>query len=155
MMQTRDADIHLLRVFAQVAESGGLSAAQERLNVAPSTISTQISSLEERLGFPICLRGRAGFSLTPKGKIVLEEARKLFAGLDRFQEEMLGIADTYVGVTRIGLLDSIAHNPNLHLSSAINTFRNENSRHQFAIHLITPGEFEIAILDGAVDLAIH
>jgi DNA-binding transcriptional LysR family regulator len=154
MKQLRDAEIHLLRVFAQVVEAGGLSAAQERLNVAPSTISTQISSLEERLGFRICLRGRAGFSLTPKGKIVLKEAQKLFSGLDRFQGEMLGIADTYVGVTRIGLLDSIAHNPNLHLSSAINTFRNENSRHQFAIHLITPGEFEVAILDGIIDLAI-
>jgi DNA-binding transcriptional LysR family regulator len=77
MMQTRDADIHLLRVFAQVAESGGLSAAQERRNVAPSTISTQISSLEERLGFPICLRGRAGFSLTPKGKIVFKGSTEI------------------------------------------------------------------------------
>ena len=82
MKQMPDAEIHLLRVFAQVVEAGGLSAAQERLNVAPSTISTQIFSLEERLGFRICLRGRAGFSLTPKGKIVLEESRKLFGHFD-------------------------------------------------------------------------
>lgn len=150
----RDTDIHLLRVFAQVVEAGGLSAAQDRLQVAPSTISTQISTLEDRLGIRLCERGRSGFSLTAKGKLVMEEARKVFASLDRFQGEIQGIANTYIGSTRIGLLDSIAHNPNLHLSSSINSFRNENNRHQFAIQIYTPGEFEVAILDGTIDLAI-
>ena len=150
----RDTDIHLLRVFAQVVEAGGLAAAQDRLQVAPSTISTQISTLEDRLGIRLCERGRSGFSLTAKGKLVMEEARKVFASLDRFQSEIQGIANTYIGSTRIGLLDSIAHNPNLHLSSSINTFRNENNRHQFAIQIFTPGEFEVAILDRTIDLAI-
>ena len=150
----RDTDIHLLRVFAQVVEAGGLSAAQDRLQVAPSTISTQISTLEDRLGIRLCERGRSGFSLTAKGKLVMEEAHKVFASLDRFQGEMQGIVNTYIGSTRIGLLDSIAHNPNLHLSSSINSFRNANNRHQFAIQIFTPGEFEVAILDRTIDLAI-
>jgi DNA-binding transcriptional LysR family regulator len=44
MKQLRYADIRLPRVFAQVIEARGLSAAQHRLNVAPFTTSTQISA---------------------------------------------------------------------------------------------------------------
>lgn len=154
MKQINDADIHLLRVFSQVAESGGLSAAQDRLNVSPSTISTQISTLEVRLGFKLCDRGRSGFSLTPEGKVVLDSARQLFGSLEHFKDDMLHLTNTYVGDTCIGLLDSMAHNPNLHLSTAINAFRYENPKHQFVMRFYTPAGFEAAILDGIVDLAI-
>ena len=43
-------DLHLLRVFIAVAESGGFSKAQIALNVSQSTISTQMIDLETRLG---------------------------------------------------------------------------------------------------------
>ena len=154
MKQLQDADIHLLRVFAQVAEAGGLSAAQDRLNVALSTISTQIATLEVRLGFKLCERGRSGFQLTAKGGAVLDAARQLFNGLDLFRDEVIEISDSHVGITRIGLLDSIAHNPDLHLSSAINRFKEENRKHQFELHFFNPGEFEAALLKHGIDAAI-
>ncbi|MFW8641943.1 LysR family transcriptional regulator [Rhizobium beringeri] len=52
-------DLHLLRVFVAVTEAGGFSAAQLTLNVSQSTISTQMSDLEARLGLKLCRRGRS------------------------------------------------------------------------------------------------
>ena len=62
-----NADLHLLRVFLSVVESGGFSKAQIALNVSQSTISTQMIDLETRLGMRLCRRGRSGFALTEEG----------------------------------------------------------------------------------------
>ena len=47
-------DLHHLEVFMTVADQGGFSAAQVTLNVGQSTISRQMSELEERLGMRLC-----------------------------------------------------------------------------------------------------
>ena len=62
--QLSDLDLRLIRVFLSVLDAGGISAAQTALNVSQSTISTQLATLETRLGFRLCERGRAGFRLT-------------------------------------------------------------------------------------------
>jgi DNA-binding transcriptional LysR family regulator len=48
--QLSDIDLRLLRVFIAVTESGGFAAAEIKLNINRSTISTHISDLEARLG---------------------------------------------------------------------------------------------------------
>ena len=68
-MQVQDVDLRLLRIFVTIVESGGLSAAESRLNIGRSTISTHLSDLEIRLGLKLCKRGRSGFELTDAGRI--------------------------------------------------------------------------------------
>src|SRR5205085_11496388 len=46
-----DIDVRLLRVFRAVVEAGSFANAQAILNVGASTISTQMSQLETRLGY--------------------------------------------------------------------------------------------------------
>ena len=65
-----DLDLRLVRVFLAVVDASGVSAAQMTLNVGSSTISTQLATLETRLGFRLCDRGRGGFKLTPKGAML-------------------------------------------------------------------------------------
>ena len=154
LRQVRDADLHLLRVFAAVAESGGLSAAQERLNVAASTISTQISTLESRLGFRLCERGRAGFSLTSEGQIVLESAYKLFRNLGEFLHTVEAMKGNLVGVLRIVLLDNIVQNPALKLSEALAFFSRRQPFVQFEISQLPPGQLENAVLKREADIGI-
>ena len=69
-----EGDIRLLKVFAKVVEAGGFSAAQIDLNISQSTISTHMTSLEQRLGVRLCERGRSGFHLTERGKLIYQEA---------------------------------------------------------------------------------
>lgn len=54
-----EGDIRLLKVFVKVVEAGGFSAAQIDLNISQSTISTHMTSLEQRLGMRLCERGRS------------------------------------------------------------------------------------------------
>lgn len=68
--KTGNLDFKLLHVFLTVADSGGLTQAQEPLNIGLSAISTCLSDLEKRLGLTLCHRGRGGFVLTDQGREV-------------------------------------------------------------------------------------
>jgi DNA-binding transcriptional LysR family regulator len=72
-----ESDLRLLRVFAKVVEAGGYSAAQIELNVSQSTISTHMTELEHRLGVRLCQRGRSGFSVTEKGRLIYQASLRL------------------------------------------------------------------------------
>ena len=66
--QLTDLDLRLIRVFLAIVDAGGVSPAQATLNVGQSTISTQLATLETRLGYRLCERGRGGFSLAHAAK---------------------------------------------------------------------------------------
>lgn len=61
---TSDLDLRLVRVFLAVVDARGITAAEATLGVRQSTISSQLSALEARVGFTLCERGRGDFSLT-------------------------------------------------------------------------------------------
>ena len=84
-------DLKLLGVFLAVVKAGGFAPAQAALNVAASTISIQIGTLEKRLGVVLCRRGRGGFALTEDGRRVHEAAQALFAQIEDFQARIGGL----------------------------------------------------------------
>lgn len=152
--QVRDTDIHLLRVFVAVAESGGFAAAQDRLNVAASTISTQISNLETRLGFRLCKRGRSGFSLTNQGEIVLTSTYKLLRNLGDFVSELEATKDDLVGTVRIAFLDNILTHPDCRLASAFKDIRTNYPFLQFDLRQMSPTRVESSLLKREADVAV-
>lgn len=152
--QLRDADLHLLRVFVAVAESGGFAAAQDRLNVASSTISTQISNLETRLGFRLCERGRSGFSLTSRGEVVLQATYQLMYDIGHFTKTIEATGDNLVGSVRLTLIDNTIMHPNSRIDKALQIVK---ERHPF-LHLEmrqrSPERIENALIKREVDLGI-
>lgn len=154
LKQVRDADIHLLRVFVAVAECGGFAAAQDRLNVAASTISTQISNLETRLGFRLCERGRSGFALTSQGEIVLTSTYKLLRDLGSFVNTIEATQDDLVGSVRVYLIDNILAHPECRMSEAFAYLRDENPYLQFELSQMAPGRIETALLKREADVAV-
>ena len=154
LKQVRDADLHLLRVFVAVAESGGIAAAQHSLNVAPSTISTQLLNLETRLGFRLCERGRAGFALTDEGKVVLDSAYRLFRDLGGFIHTMEDLKGHLAGTLKIVVLDSVVQNPAMSLDKAIALVRGQQRFLQFEVSQLPPGELENAIIRREADLGV-
>ena len=154
LKRVRDVDLHLLRVFVAVAESGGVAAAQHSLNVAPSTISTQLSNLEDRLGFRLCERGRMGFSLTDEGKVVLEAAYQMFRDLRKFLDTMEALKGNLAGTLRIVLLDSAVQNPQMNLDDAISLVKDRHPFVQFEVYQLPPGELENAIIRREADIGV-
>ena len=70
---------HHLYYFKVIAESGGITAASRQLRLAPSTLSTQLSQLEDQLGSPLFTRVGKTLQLTSRGREALDYAREISA----------------------------------------------------------------------------
>ena len=67
-------DIELARTFIEIVSTGSFIRASERLNVAQTTVSARIRSLEQQLGRALFVRHKGGASLTPAGQQFLRYA---------------------------------------------------------------------------------
>jgi len=153
-MQVSGTDLRLLRVFDAVVRHHGFAAAQTELNVSQSTISTQISALEDRLGMTLCRRGRGGFHLTQKGVAVHAAIMRLLAASDEFVAETSMLRGKLSGRMRIGLVDNVASDDNFRLSEAIVGLERRATAIQFQLHQHSPQELQARVLDGTLHLGI-
>jgi DNA-binding transcriptional LysR family regulator len=147
-------DLRLLRVFLAVVDAGGISIAQDTLKVGQSTLSTQLATLEVRLGYRLCERGRGGFRLTPKGERFERIARQLVATLGEFVHQSQNIDRRLVGVLKLGMIDNTPPSQHVILSKAIGTFRRRDESVQFSILLRTPEQIEREILNGDLHIGL-
>jgi DNA-binding transcriptional LysR family regulator len=81
-----------LRYFLEVARSGSLSKASERLFVAVSALSRQIAKLEEQMGTPLFERRPRGMVLTEAGRLVANHARRSQLEEERVIDEIRGLS---------------------------------------------------------------
>jgi len=68
-------------VFEEVAQSGNVARAAEKLNITPSAASHQLAKLEKELGSILFHRSATGVTLTLAGERYLAEIRPLILGL--------------------------------------------------------------------------
>jgi len=149
-----DLDLRLVRVFLAVVDASGVSAAQMTLNVGSSTISTQLATLETRLGFRLCDRGRGGFKLTPKGAMFAEMAHGLMNAIGDFHQGARNLDKQLVGHLRIGMIGHMPPEENSRISAAIARFRRRDEAVRMTLLVRAPGELEERLLNGQLDLAI-
>ena len=148
-------DIRLLRVFMTVVECGGFSSAQIALNVGQSTISTQMSDLESRLGMRLCRRGRSGFALTEDGKFVYESAKSLFRSIDHFTSSVNSARGGLSGELRIAFADVLYRNPDFKLAQAIDVFLERGADVRFDLCTANPLDIEHGVLSERYHIGIH
>ncbi len=66
-----------LRIIKAIGESGGLAAAATMLGVNNSTISRQLTRLEQALGIALFDRRRTGYQLTTSGAELMALAERV------------------------------------------------------------------------------
>jgi DNA-binding transcriptional LysR family regulator len=71
-----------ISTFVKIAEAGGFAAAARKLGVAPSTVTTQIQDLEDRLGVRLLNRSTRKVSLTDIGRAYYERCMHILADMD-------------------------------------------------------------------------
>ena len=138
-----------------VVEAGGFSAAQISLNVAQSTISTQMTDLETRLGMRLCNRGRTGFSLTDDGRVVYEAARELFRSMSTFRTKVNDRRGGLAGTLQVAFADALLGNPDFKLDVAISRFATEAPDVELELKTANPFDIEHGVLDGRYHAGIH
>ncbi len=148
------SDIHLLSVFITVVESRGFTAAQIPLNVSNSTISRQISDLEVRLGLRLCQRGRSGFALTERGKLVYNAALDLFKAIEVFESDIDILHDKPTGTLSLAVIENWTSEKQPQLVEALRVFRDVAPDVYIEIYALPPDQIERGILDGSISIGI-
>ncbi|APE43067.1 LysR family transcriptional regulator [Sulfitobacter alexandrii] len=100
---------HHLRYFYEVALEGNLTRAAERLNLSQSALSTQIRTLEDRLGHALFDRGGRSMTLTEAGRIALDHAERIFDVGDDLVGTLIGAGATGAPL-RVGALSTLSRN---------------------------------------------
>jgi DNA-binding transcriptional LysR family regulator len=149
-----DLDLRLIRVFLAIVDAGGLSAAQATLNVGQSTLSSQLATLETRLGFSLCQRGRGGFRLTAKGERFVQLARRLVYTLNDFSAEARNMDRQLVGTLQVGLIGHAPMNQNVRIGQAIERFRQRDEAVRLSLLVRAPGELEELLVGGQIQVAV-
>lgn len=149
-----DLDLRLLRVFLAVIRSGGITQAQHLLNVSQPTISTQLSTLETRLGFRLCERGRSGFRLTDKGSEFARMAADLITRIEEFERQARNMDKQLVGTLDIGLIGHTPINHSVRLAEAIAKFRQRDQAVRFNVSVLSPSAIEESLLSDKIQIAI-
>jgi DNA-binding transcriptional LysR family regulator len=135
-----EKDLHLMRIFRVVAEAGGLTAAEAKLNMERSTISRHIKTIEEKLGGQLCLRGPGGFELTDFGQIVLRASIMAGDALERVRDELNSARGVFVGDLHVGLPDNCLTNPQARIVESIAAFREHAPNVRLHVSVRSPAE---------------
>jgi DNA-binding transcriptional LysR family regulator len=150
-------NLHLLRLFATVAETGSFSRATTVLNLSQPAISQGVRDFELQLGCRLLDRSPKGVKPTREGRALMRHARSVFAAERAAEEELKSLRGLDSGSLRIGASTTIAtyllpeylgqfHRTypgiDLHLVSA-------NTRD--IADLMLGHEIEIALVEGPVD----
>ncbi|WP_330628267.1 MULTISPECIES: LysR family transcriptional regulator [Thioclava] len=153
-MKISGSDLHLFRVFDSVVRHNGLSAAQMELSLSQPTISNHLTALEQRLGVVLCERGRRGFALTEKGRIVHQIALEVLGGLDQQSHRLSQLRGSLAGSVRIAIVDCVASDVNCRLPEALAQVAREAPMIEIALQILRPGAISAALSSNELDIGI-
>ncbi|RZM74776.1 LysR family transcriptional regulator [Pseudoalteromonas rubra] len=147
-MQVQDVDLRLLRIFVAIVECGGLSAAESRLNIGRSTISSHLSDLEVRLGLKLCKRGRSGFELTEPGRVTYQASLELLQQCEAFASTVASSKNELSGRVTIATIDTMVSDPRCGVARAISALKARGGNIQFDIQVCEAREVETSVVNG-------
>jgi LysR family transcriptional regulator, hydrogen peroxide-inducible genes activator len=101
-------EVHQLRYFCAVAETGSFTRAAEREQVAQPSLSQQIMKLEEELGVRLFDRLGRTVRLTGFGQVFLPRARAILGELKAAKDEVAERQVAVSGPVSIGVIPTIA-----------------------------------------------
>src|SRR5687768_15461998 len=101
-------ELHQLRYFVAVAQSGNFSRAAERCFVSQPSLSQQIQKLERQLKRPLFHRLGRKAVLTDGGRLLLDKAMKILAGVEDAERRLRSGEEAQGGRLSIGAIPTIA-----------------------------------------------
>jgi DNA-binding transcriptional LysR family regulator len=101
-------NLHLLRMFATVVQTGSFSRAAELLNISQPAISKGVRDFELQIGCRLLNRSPKGVVPTAEGLALSQHADKLFAVERAAEEELSALRGLHNGSLRVGASTTIA-----------------------------------------------
>lgn len=140
-----------LRTFRALAESLHFRRTADKLHISQSAVSQQISALEEELGVPLVERiGRRTF-LTPAGTILVEEAGKVLAAVERAEEAVRAYGAGEVDRVRLGASTT----PGVYIvPAALGAFRAALPLVELTFRIANSADIEHGLVSNELDLGV-
>lgn len=138
-----------MRVFVKVAETRSFSAAGKQLQVAPSSISRNIDSLEAELGVTLFIRSTRSLTLTAEGDAFLLGARDVILRTEDLVASTKSGFSKPEGVLRVSTFESFGR---IHVCEWVSRFVQAHPKTQIEFELENN---VIDLLTSEVDLAIR
>lgn len=101
-------ELHQLRYFCAVADTGSFSRAAEQSHVSQPSLSQQIIKLEDELGARLFDRLGRSVRLTEPGKTFLPRARAVLHELEAARGDVADQKDSTSGTVTIGVIPTVA-----------------------------------------------
>jgi len=101
-------ELHQLRYFCAVAETGSFSRAAEQSHVSQPSLSQQIMKLEDELGARLFDRLGRSVRLTETGQTFLPRARAVLRELEAARGDVTEQKDSVGGSVTIGVIPTVA-----------------------------------------------
>jgi DNA-binding transcriptional LysR family regulator len=140
-------DLRRIRHFVVLAETLNFRRAAERLHMAQPPLTVSIQKLEAELGTKLFDRGTGGVSLTPSGRAVLAEARKLLFHGSQLGAVARSVVEGTGGTLHIGFVGTSTWGL---LQRVVPLFRAEHPGVELVLHEAT----SVAILEQLEDQAL-
>ncbi|AIR04842.1 LysR family transcriptional regulator [Cedecea neteri] len=142
----------LLVYLDEVARSGSIRKAAERLHISASAINRQLLALEEELGTPLFQRLPRKMILTAAGETLIHHVRQSFKELEWAQIKIEELKGLRRGEVTVAMMSGLAANL---IPRAAADFRRANPRVKLHLQQMTRGEdITSAVASGDVDLGI-
>jgi DNA-binding transcriptional LysR family regulator len=140
-----------LRYFLEVARSGSLSKASERLYVAVSALSRQVAKLEEEVGAVLFERRPRGMVLSEAGRLLSEQARRSLLDAERVTEEIRGLSNGGRATIRLASSEGVA--PQF-LPQVFARFLRTHPATHFQLDVSAPSVATQRVREGTADIAV-
>jgi len=138
-----------MKTFVQIVDSGGISHAASKLDIAKSAVSRRLNDLESRLHIQLFNRSTRKFSLTDTGKSYYEQCLRLLNDLDEVESLVTNENRKLTGKLRIAapLSFGVAH-----LGNVVKTFINNHPDIKIELNL---DDRRINIIEEHYDIALR
>ncbi|WP_112811869.1 LysR family transcriptional regulator [Ensifer sp.] len=141
----------VLRYIDEVARSGSIRAAGERLNVAASAINKHVLQLEEMIGEPLFERLPRGLRLTPAGEILVAHVRRTIKEYSQVEAEIRDLKALQSGEVIIATMNGLAGGI---VPKAAAKFCARHPRLKISIRVMFIHDIVQAVIDGEADLGL-
>jgi DNA-binding transcriptional LysR family regulator len=145
-------ELHQLRSFVAVAESGNLTRAAERLHLSQPAVSAHIKALEDHLDVLLFDRTPSGMVPTAAGKTLLHEAQQVIAAAQHLRSRALALRGQVVGHLRLGTLADPSY---LRLGDLLARSFERHPLVSIELHHEVTGEAFDKVRDGELDASFY
>ncbi|WP_207541275.1 LysR family transcriptional regulator [Sabulicella rubraurantiaca] len=144
-------DLQSLRLFVAIMETGSITRAAQRENIAISAVSKRLGLLEARIGSKLFMRHPNGLEPTPAAAVLLRNARTVLRNLAQMQLEMAEFSEGVRGTVSIAASIAIASN---YLPDELRSFSLSHPGVTISVHDALSRQAVEMVKDGAADLGI-